>query len=188
MKNVIKLVFACFALLSTASVYAATITGSFGVADPVNDPNEEATGGLGIDMSDVTTLDFGAGIQATIASGTFLATTIVDESITGTGGVLNLSGLPVGGIKGFLSIGGWEFDLKTLSIDKQLAGTLELSGTGMVYSDSVAGFTPTQANWSFSAVSRSTYSMTVTAVPVPAAVWLFGSGLLGLVGVARRKA
>jgi len=27
----------------------------------------------------------------------------------------------------------------------------------------------------------------VQAVPVPAAVWLFGSGLLGLVGVARRK-
>jgi hypothetical protein len=24
-------------------------------------------------------------------------------------------------------------------------------------------------------------------IPVPAAVWLFGSGLLGLVGVARRK-
>ncbi|MCG6936815.1 MAG: VPLPA-CTERM sorting domain-containing protein [Gammaproteobacteria bacterium] len=28
---------------------------------------------------------------------------------------------------------------------------------------------------------------TVTTVPVPAAVWLFGSGLIGLVGVARRK-
>ena len=28
----------------------------------------------------------------------------------------------------------------------------------------------------------------VSAVPVPAAVWLFGSGLLGLVGVARRRA
>ncbi|NOX08045.1 MAG: DUF1566 domain-containing protein [Gammaproteobacteria bacterium] len=27
----------------------------------------------------------------------------------------------------------------------------------------------------------------VSAVPVPAAVWLFGSGLLGLMGVARRK-
>jgi len=27
----------------------------------------------------------------------------------------------------------------------------------------------------------------VSAVPVPAAMWLFGSGLLGLVGVARRK-
>ena len=28
---------------------------------------------------------------------------------------------------------------------------------------------------------------TLNAIPVPAAVWLFGSGLLGLVGVARRK-
>jgi hypothetical protein len=30
-------------------------------------------------------------------------------------------------------------------------------------------------------------TMTPQAIPVPAAVWLFGSGLLGLVGVARRK-
>ncbi len=28
----------------------------------------------------------------------------------------------------------------------------------------------------------------IPAIPVPAAVWLFGSGLLGLVGIARRKA
>jgi len=27
----------------------------------------------------------------------------------------------------------------------------------------------------------------VAAVPVPAAVWLFGSGLLGLIGMARRR-
>jgi hypothetical protein len=27
----------------------------------------------------------------------------------------------------------------------------------------------------------------VSAIPVPAAVWLFGSGLLGLIGMARRK-
>jgi probable HAF family extracellular repeat protein len=32
------------------------------------------------------------------------------------------------------------------------------------------------------------YLMTPTSVPVPAAVWLFGSGLLGLIGIARRKA
>jgi hypothetical protein len=35
-------------------------------------------------------------------------------------------------------------------------------------------------------------SLTVTSVnssvvPIPAAVWLFGSGLIGLIGLARRK-
>ena len=30
-------------------------------------------------------------------------------------------------------------------------------------------------------------AITPSAVPVPAAVWLFGSGLLGIIGVARRK-
>ena len=29
-------------------------------------------------------------------------------------------------------------------------------------------------------------NIVVTAVPIPAAVWLFGSGLLGLVGICRR--
>jgi len=33
----------------------------------------------------------------------------------------------------------------------------------------------------------SPYFNVTTAVPIPAAAWLFGSGLLGLVGVARRR-
>ena len=50
------------------------------------------------------------------------------------------------------------------------------------------------ANWSFLKTDDTggccgpgnwTYSSTV--VPIPAALWLFGSGLLGLIGVARRK-
>lgn len=36
-------------------------------------------------------------------------------------------------------------------------------------------------------ISRLTPSAVPSAVPVPAAVWLFGSGLLGLAGVARRR-
>lgn len=43
-----------------------------------------------------------------------------------------------------------------------------------------AGFTDWTAQWFYQGTMTS-------AVPVPAAVWLFGSGLLGLVGVARRK-
>jgi len=35
---------------------------------------------------------------------------------------------------------------------------------------------------------RSTEAQTASVVPVPAAAWLFGSGLLGLLGFARRKA
>lgn len=35
---------------------------------------------------------------------------------------------------------------------------------------------------------NSLHVTSVSAVPVPAAVWLFGSGLLGLIGIARRKA
>lgn len=31
-------------------------------------------------------------------------------------------------------------------------------------------------------------SIAVSSVPVPSAIWLFGSGLIGLVGFARRKA
>ena len=32
-----------------------------------------------------------------------------------------------------------------------------------------------------------TLALSTTVVPIPSAVWLFGSGLLGLIGVARRK-
>ena len=38
-----------------------------------------------------------------------------------------------------------------------------------------------------STVTYGNATITVSAVPVPAAVWLFGSGLIGLVGIARRK-
>ena len=43
------------------------------------------------------------------------------------------------------------------------------------------------ANCALNAVIDNVTVDAVSAVPVPAAVWLFGSGLLGLVGVARRK-
>lgn len=34
---------------------------------------------------------------------------------------------------------------------------------------------------------RLDFDMTLSEVPVPAAIWLFGSGLLGLIGIARRR-
>jgi hypothetical protein len=68
-----------------------------------------------------------------------------------------------------------EFNLGALA-------TVTQTGTGMW-----------ELNWSrtlqegpFAAVPV-VMSMTISEVPIPPAVWLFGSGLLGLVGVARRK-
>ena len=43
------------------------------------------------------------------------------------------------------------------------------------------------AVFDFDAVATYADFTLVSQVPVPAAVWLFGSGLLGLVGMARRK-
>lgn len=37
-------------------------------------------------------------------------------------------------------------------------------------------------------IKLGTFSLAPTVVPVPTAVWLFGSGLLGLLGVSRKKA
>ena len=52
------------------------------------------------------------------------------------------------------------------------------------------GNSGTNGTWDASAIFDGkdlSHISAYTVVPVPAAVWLFGSGLLGLVGVARRK-
>ena len=62
--------------------------------------------------------------------------------------------------------------------------------------DFQVGSNPTSDQWvnsgsgstSWTAEERTWATFTpAAAVPVPAAVWLFGSGLLGLIGIARRK-
>jgi len=82
-------------------------------------------------------------------------------------------------------IGGFQFDIDTLSIDFAMdTSFLAMSGTGTL---SGGGFDSTAATFDFTSNPGSTYSLTIAAVPVPAAVWLFGSGLIGLIAVARRQ-
>ena len=73
--------------------------------------------------------------------------------------------------------------------------TLSLQATGGPVSPVLPNITmAASGNWFdlnnvniTSAVVFNGATVTVNAIPVPAAVWLFGSGLLGLVGVARRR-
>ena len=48
--------------------------------------------------------------------------------------------------------------------------------------------TPTScSNTTYAELLDSTGSWTMTTVPLPAAVWLFGTGLLGLIGIGRKR-
>jgi len=64
-------------------------------------------------------------------------------------------------------------------------------GWMMIGNESAAGsakrLTSSEGGNAGTTVPVLTIDYTATVVPVPAAVWLFGSGLLGLVGIARRK-
>ena len=65
------------------------------------------------------------------------------------------------------------------------------SGQGQLDSDWAAFTLPngvTSGSWEISGNQQLSHALLYAqVVPVPAAVWLFGSGLLGLVGVARRR-
>jgi hypothetical protein len=61
-------------------------------------------------------------------------------------------------------------------------------GGGEVNFSNVAGCTQVVGDkLNFNDVNLSRCGFSATVIPVPAAVWLFGSGLIGLIGIARRK-
>ncbi len=72
----------------------------------------------------------------------------------------------------------WEVDTGTTSIQVESVITLTQTGTLDVTLIALVG------DFYF---EDATLTADTTVVPVPAAVWLFGSGLVGLAGVARRK-
>ena len=77
-------------------------------------------------------------------------------------------------------------DIGTVALGSNPSGTLPLTDDGIGGSPMKAGpFGDFNAN--FDMTSLHVISVDTGVVPIPAAVWLFGSGLLGLVGVARRR-
>ncbi len=80
--------------------------------------------------------------------------------------------------------------------NRWINATITLDGVAMV-------FNPAEGEWSGNVIANSLHNIVISgnlirpnqqydilinsAVPVPAAVWLFGSGALGLLGLSRRK-
>ena len=70
------------------------------------------------------------------------------------------------------------FSLDLVAVPPPSSGPINITASAL--SDGTGG-------WGGLPVNFIGASVTTNAVPVPAAVWLFGSGLIGLVGIARRK-
>lgn len=81
------------------------------------------------------------------------------------------------------------FNLTSYTITSQTTNTLTISGTGTISAD---GFDDTVGTWvatfnSSTGGTRFTWSSSTATVPEPATMLLFGAGIAGLAGVARRK-
>jgi hypothetical protein len=131
------------------------------------------------------------------------------NSINITGGAGNLqikltdtdyTGSPsaLTGSFGGTTIGSVDFDFLYDNANAQFGGTSffdpaatatnPFSGTGTGSVSLSAPYSLTIiADISHSGDGSTSFDAEIQAIPVPAAVWLFGTGLLGLVGVARRR-
>jgi hypothetical protein len=179
----IKVVLVSILSLVSNNALAATI----GLDDTFNITGTySATGGTS--LIDATTVQLVIVNSGGTATGDF-GTTISFPPPTGIAGSSSEIDLSFATVNNFFTIGGWQLDLSTLVVTDQTDSLLSMNGSGVLTGN---GYDATGAIWSFSGESPTSYSMTITstgipAVPVPAAFWLFGSGLIGLVAIARRK-
>jgi hypothetical protein len=156
----------------------------------------------------ITSVDGGGNGIFSVTGGNFDVwfDTTADYSFLGDSGFTNgdslISGTISGGSGSFLPafgvgfsdvdliIGAFSYDQNVYEPDTIVGGdsifTLKLNNTG---TGPTAGVTGVLGNavGTGDILMEADGNLKLEAVPVPPAVWLFGSGLLGLVGVARRR-
>jgi len=115
-----------------------------------------------------------------IADGTLASGSFTEALVFGGGSTLTLSGLGVDeknqGLIEYFGLGP-DFTFASTQIALGTVDFYPCNGITPSTPSECGGFSGTVTNADFDNM----------AVPVPAAVWLFGSGLLGLVGIARRR-
>ena len=134
-------------------------------------------------------LDFGSGFLANVVSQGLLTGGIVSHTLDATGtNPLGSTFFVDGSFP--TNIFGYQFDDFTGSVTGFLpSGQTVAAKSEMFVRVRAPGFeTGGAANIGDPLdLSAGAFTGSFTVIPVPAAVWLFGSGLLGLVGLARRK-
>ena len=172
-------------------------------------PGTDAVGNAWAGLPDATGFT-GVPTYTTTAGGDGETTRTIGESVPidwDTSGAIPTIGITRITVNSSAIFGIWEASFSTpytvglipLGIDTELASSLA-SPQGDIY-DSLAG---AAGNPVMTAVATATppemtqflngsfgefiFSAAVAPVPLPAAVWLFGAGLIALVGIARRKA
>ena len=183
-KRSLSVLYAIFAgLFLSTTANAALIDGTIELAGAWTPVESDGVTGTTIDLA--TGIDFSGDQSVVVASsgdlsmGLYTLATMTDFQFN------PLSPNPVD----VWSVGGFTFSMDSVSIDTQDATALVLTGSGTI---SGAGFDDTSGTWAFSGQTASniTFSWSSsnnTIVPIPSAVWLFATGLVGLVGVARRR-
>lgn len=168
-------------LLGSLTAQAVPINGGigfFGAFTPLDDANQATT------LDEATGIDFLNNAAFTEnATGDF---SDIDDLTLASFSDFQFDETPVSPL---WSVGGFSFELSSVSVDLQTASALKLSGLGTVSGN---GFDDTAGTWSLSADSGTglvfAWSGGTIAATAPPMLWLWGAGLVGMIGVSRTKA